>query len=134
VCEYEEFLELDVHDLEKLLSRDDLFVEDEEDLCNSIVKWVVHDLQNRKKHFVKLLEYVNQSIIDPDFIKKKIEPLCGEDSEVFFLEYFKRPTIPCDRTFTQQPRNYNRYETMVEFSTRDGVSEYEIKGFFKIVI
>lgn len=71
VCKNPEFLQLDVEQLGKLLSRDDLNVPSEQDVFHALMAWVHYDLENREENIVKLLPLVRLPLLPPsvsDFI------------------------------------------------------------------
>lgn len=60
-----EFLQLDVEQLGKLLSRDDLNVPSEQDVFHALMSWVQHDLTNREKYIVELLPLIRLPLLQP---------------------------------------------------------------------
>ncbi|XP_035698493.1 kelch-like protein 24 [Branchiostoma floridae] len=73
VRKMEEFLELPVNFLQKLIKYDDLYAKKEEEVVEAVMLWARHDLKERQKHLKELLEYVRFSHLDPEYLKNIIE-------------------------------------------------------------
>jgi len=108
VCDHEEYLELDVEDVEKLLSRDDLGVENEEDVFHGMMKWIDHDMNRRQNHFSRLLKCVRLTLIAADFIKKNIEPRCDDECKKLLFQAYRCHATSCDQTFSQMKRKNSK--------------------------
>lgn len=74
VCHSEEVLELEAHQLGKLLSSDDLNVSREETILDVVLRWVKHstltDGEVRILHLPELLRKVRLPLINPDYLKE----------------------------------------------------------------
>ncbi|XP_077992581.1 kelch repeat and BTB domain-containing protein 8-like [Glandiceps talaboti] len=68
VCETEEFLQLNKDSLVGYLSDEDLIVQDEERLCNAIIKWVEHDSPERSKFLARLMKLVNVTQLERHYV------------------------------------------------------------------
>jgi len=124
VCDHEEYLELDVEDVEKLLSRDNLDVENEEDVFHGMMKWIDHDTDRRQHHFSKLLKCVRLTLIAVDFIKKNIEPRCDVECKKLLSQAYRWHATTCDRPLSQVKRkNSSKNETMLGLNLDKWVSE-----------
>lgn len=72
------FVELDVDDVEEILAKDDLGIENEEDAFLCMMKWINHHMELRHNHFPdELLKYIRLTLIAPSFIKEFNEAVCG---------------------------------------------------------
>lgn len=74
VCQDEEVLELEPHQLEKLLSSDDLNVSREESILDVVLSWVKHgsvtEREARLIHLPELLRNVRLPLVDPDYLRE----------------------------------------------------------------
>ena len=68
VANEEFFLNLPSHEVEQLISRDDLYVSAEDDVFKFIVKWIYHDKKERKKNFQELFRHVRLSFVSRDYL------------------------------------------------------------------
>ncbi|XP_035698486.1 kelch-like protein 3 isoform X2 [Branchiostoma floridae] len=76
----EEFLQLPVHYLKTYLSDEDLNAKKEEDVLDAIMLWTRHDLEERRGHLEELIECVDFSNVNQDYLKnilKKDKVLAG---------------------------------------------------------
>lgn len=77
VCHNEEVLELEAHQLGKLLSSDDLNVSREETILDVVLRWVNHgtllDREVRIPHLPELLRKVRLPLINPDYLKEAMK-------------------------------------------------------------
>lgn len=77
VCQNEEVLELEAHQLGKLLSSDDLNVSREETILDVVLGWVKHstlvDGEVRVRHLPELLRKVRLPLINPDYLREAIK-------------------------------------------------------------
>ncbi|VDK73427.1 unnamed protein product [Onchocerca ochengi] len=67
VSQGEEYLALSVDDLEMILSRDELFVESEEQIFDACMRWVQHNPE-RKQYLARVLTCVRMPLMKPHFI------------------------------------------------------------------
>lgn len=74
VCQSEEVLELEAHQLGKLLSSDDLNVTREETILDVVLHWVKHSLlmdgEVRIRHLPELLRKVRLPLVNPDYLRE----------------------------------------------------------------
>ncbi|XP_071351031.1 kelch repeat and BTB domain-containing protein 12 [Trachinotus anak] len=74
VCQNEEVLELEAHQLGKLLTSDDLNVSREETILDVVLRWVKHntltDGEVRILHLPELLRKVRLPLISPDYLRE----------------------------------------------------------------
>ncbi|XP_022602509.1 kelch repeat and BTB domain-containing protein 12 [Seriola dumerili] len=74
VCQNEEVLELEAHQLGKLLTSDDLNVSREETILDVVLHWVKHsalmDGEVRVRHLPELLRKVRLPLISPDYLRE----------------------------------------------------------------
>ncbi|XP_053300736.1 kelch repeat and BTB domain-containing protein 12 [Pleuronectes platessa] len=77
VCQNEEVLELEAHQLGKLLSSDDLNVSGEETILDVVLHWVKHstltDREVRSWHLPELLRKVRLPLISPDYLREALK-------------------------------------------------------------
>ncbi|XP_053172209.1 kelch repeat and BTB domain-containing protein 12 [Scomber japonicus] len=77
VCHSEEVLELEAHQLGKLLSSDDLNVSREETILDVVLRWVKHNIvmdgEVRTRHLPELLRKVRLPLICPDYLKEAMK-------------------------------------------------------------
>lgn len=77
VCQNEEVLELEAHQLGKLLSSDDLNVFREETILDVVLRWVKHnpllDGEIRVRHLPELLRKVRLPLINPDYLREAMK-------------------------------------------------------------
>lgn len=77
VCQNEEILELEAHQLGKLLTSDDLNVSREETILEVVLRWVKHspltDGEVRILHLPELLRKVRLPLINPDYLREAIK-------------------------------------------------------------
>ncbi|XP_056456442.1 kelch repeat and BTB domain-containing protein 12 [Gadus chalcogrammus] len=72
VCQSEEMLELEAHQLGKLLSSDDLNISREETILDVVLRWVRHSPleDGRSHHLPELLRKVRLPLIDADYLRE----------------------------------------------------------------
>lgn len=77
VLEGVEFLELSASALGELLQSEDLNVQNEEQVFESVMKWLKHDVANRKQHLASVLQYVRLPLLDRSYLVSQVgmEPL-----------------------------------------------------------
>ncbi|XP_051270225.1 kelch repeat and BTB domain-containing protein 12 [Dicentrarchus labrax] len=77
VCQNEEVLELEAHQLGKLLTSDDLNISREETILDVVLRWVKHsaliDREVRFLHLPELLRKVRLPLINPDYLREAIK-------------------------------------------------------------
>ncbi|GIY31014.1 kelch-like protein 12 [Caerostris extrusa] len=65
----DEFLKLDVEELKKLISSEDLLVESEVDLCDAVLRWLDHDPLGRGPLFPQILSKIRLSLLPYGYLK-----------------------------------------------------------------
>ncbi|XP_077429896.1 kelch repeat and BTB domain-containing protein 12 [Vanacampus margaritifer] len=77
VCQNEEVLDLEAHQLAKLISSDDLNITREETILDVVLCWVKHSFlaegEVRSKHLPELLRKVRLPLINPDYLKETMK-------------------------------------------------------------
>lgn len=77
VCHNEEVLELEAHQLGKLLSSDDLNVSREETILDVVLRWVKHNPpmgeEIRFRHLPELLRKVRLPLINPEYLREAVK-------------------------------------------------------------
>lgn len=68
VIEKENFLSLPSHEVEQLVSSDDVVISSEEDIFKAIVNWIIHAKSERSKDFCKLFRRVRLTSLSRDFL------------------------------------------------------------------
>ena len=93
VCSQQEFVQLRLPEVQKLLSSDDLNVSSEETIMQAVTIWLEHDLTNRKEHASSMLALVRLPLLRPQYISDFVEsnPLYSENlkCQQLLLEAFK---------------------------------------------
>ncbi|KAK3084794.1 hypothetical protein FSP39_019136 [Pinctada imbricata] len=64
-----EYYDLDIEELVKIISQEDLYIANEEDLCKSLFKWVDKD-EGREFSFDEVLEHIRLPLLRPEFLMK----------------------------------------------------------------
>ena len=62
------FLRLPRHEVEQLVSSDDVVIESEEDVFKAILRWTLHKKSERSKEFCKLFCHVRLTFLSRDFL------------------------------------------------------------------
>lgn len=72
-----EFLQLELADLMELLQSEDLNVENEEQVFESVMKWVEHEVETRQAQLSSVLQHVRLPLLDRTYLVKRVskEPL-----------------------------------------------------------
>ncbi|CAL9704779.1 unnamed protein product [Knipowitschia caucasica] len=77
VCQNDEILDLEAHQLGKLISSDDLNVFREETILDVVLRWVNHggllDEEIRGRHLPELLRRVRLPLINPDYLRESMK-------------------------------------------------------------
>ncbi|XP_023117936.1 kelch repeat and BTB domain-containing protein 12 [Amphiprion ocellaris] len=77
VCHNEEILELEAHQLGKLLSSDDLNISREETILDVVLRWVKHSTlmggEIRSPHLPELLRKVRLPLINPEYLREAMK-------------------------------------------------------------
>ncbi|KAK8786872.1 hypothetical protein V5799_023357 [Amblyomma americanum] len=69
----EELLNLDIDEVEAILSDENLNVIKEETVWKAVVRWIEHDSANRQQHIARLLRCVRTGLVDTNFFVEKIK-------------------------------------------------------------
>lgn len=77
VLDSDEFLELGPQELAELLQSEDLNVQNEEQVFESVMKWVKRDVEGRKKHLATVLQHVRLPLLERSYLVSHVgmEPL-----------------------------------------------------------
>ncbi|XP_050302107.1 kelch-like ECH-associated protein 1B isoform X2 [Anthonomus grandis grandis] len=97
ICHEEEFLQLSAQQLIKLIRKDELNVQDEQDVYNAVLKWVKYDEDNRNRKMEDILSAVRCQFLPPKFLNDQIQkcdvikktPACRE----YLSKIFKDLTL-----------------------------------------
>ena len=93
VCESEDFLHLDCDDVLTVLKDNDLNTPSEETVCDAVLRWINHDIDNRKQYLRILFEILRLPLVQPEYLLENIDKnnLVQENSECReFVEEAKR--------------------------------------------
>ena len=129
VANEEHFLNLPSHEVEQLISSDDIHVTAEDDVFKIILKWINHDINERKKNFQDLFRHVRLDFASRDclcnemltnnFVKQNEVCL---NSVNFTLNHMWYPLFyrkPYD-VYDQLPRTVLHPEVLVACGKTDG--------------
>lgn len=90
----DEFLQMDVDQLTKLLKNEDLNVNSEEDVFNALKRWINHS-ENRLEHLPSLLQLIKLPQLSSTFIADNVEKLCSTlETQKMLIEAYKFQLIP----------------------------------------
>ncbi len=102
VLESEEFLNLDVDRVLKILKADNLNIKDESDLFHAACNWTRYDLQVRRFVLDKIITCVRLHLCSPKFLKEQIE-----NNNLFKMDCCDETRANlsdiCDRLTSHQP-------------------------------
>lgn len=121
VSESDEFLHMSIKNLSGLLASDDISVESEEKVYESLIRWIHHDLRIRKAYFPELLGLIRLPLVSPYYLVDVVEqeelmlehPSCKElllEAQHFHMLPDRRSSLGNART---KPRNYERFHEML---------------------
>ena len=116
----EEFLALTFDRMKFFLSSDKRLVSEEEDVYNSVMKWIKFDTVNRQKFLFELLSCVHLSLLQRDFLMLTVEPddLVKQDAPCkdLLIEAMKYHLMPEMRRYLQNKRTtYKQSEDTEKF-------------------
>ncbi|XP_029344678.1 kelch-like protein 3 isoform X2 [Acyrthosiphon pisum] len=128
-CEH--FLSLSSEDLVKLISCNDLAVPFEEKVFECVIKWVKHDLDQRKHFLPELMEHVRLPLLRPDVLNNVVEepilknsPKCNnfiiEALHFNLQKSIQHFTIP--KTIRCKPRNFGDSQKVILMFNRSDTS------------
>ncbi|XP_022795517.1 kelch-like protein 17 [Stylophora pistillata] len=72
VAQTENFLRLPSHEVEQLVSSDDVVVNSEEDIVKAIIKWTILKKSERSKEFCNLFRHVRLTFLSRDFLLNNV--------------------------------------------------------------
>lgn len=110
VSQSEDFMSLDIHQVTDLLSRDNLRVNDEEEVFDAALGWIEYCVEERAKYMSHLLKLVRLPLLSPSVLADKVKPnklinSCLEcrdllDEALIFYHLLpeRRDSIPPERT------------------------------------
>ena len=109
VMETDDFLNLDMKQVMEWVSRDDVIVNEEEDIFKGIVKWVSHIKSERENHFLELLSQVRMTSVSQDFLLNQLpkEELVISNAKIglnFVLDAIKTKLSTTDEQAIQLQR------------------------------
>ncbi|XP_022795518.1 kelch-like protein 17 [Stylophora pistillata] len=68
VAQTKNFPRLPSHEVEQLVSSDDVVINSEEDVFKAIIKWTIHKKSERSKEFCNLFRHVRLTLLSRDFL------------------------------------------------------------------
>lgn len=112
VLEGGEFMDLGPTELADLLQSEDLNVQSEEQVFESVMKWVGHDVEGRRQHLATVLQYVRLPLLDRSYLVSRVgmEPLIRSSEQCRDLvdEAKDYLLLPEQRSLLQGPRTTPR--------------------------
>ena len=72
-CDTEAFKSIDYKVYSEIIARDDLVVSREEDVYETLLTWVKHDLESRRKHFEELFSKIRLSSLSKYYLVNQVE-------------------------------------------------------------
>jgi kelch-like protein 20 len=123
IIECEEFLELLPRQLIDLLKSEELNVQNEEKVYESVMKWVKHDPSNRQQYLADLLKHVRLPLVDRNFLVSIVgtEPLIRQieacrdlldEAKDYLLLPEQREKFEGPRTRHRKPKMSNANQTL----------------------
>ncbi|XP_014840284.1 PREDICTED: kelch-like protein 24 [Poecilia mexicana] len=73
VSNHEEFLDLRIEELKDYIGREDLFVSKEEIVFEAVMKWVYHNVDQRRPMLNSLLQHVRLPLLHPNYFVQTVE-------------------------------------------------------------
>ncbi|XP_029341301.1 kelch-like protein 2 [Acyrthosiphon pisum] len=122
VIKGDDFLSLSCEDLGNLISCNDLAVPFEEKVFDCVIKWVRHDLDQRKNVLPQLMEHVRLPLLRPDILDNVVEepllnncPKCRDYVFEAMLFHLKKSvqqfTMP--KTISYTPRQFGGSQKVI---------------------
>jgi kelch-like protein 20 len=112
VMDTEEFLLLPVNQLMDIISCDELNVRNEEQVFESVMKWINYNLKERKKYLSQVLEHVRLPLLSAKYLVTQVsnDPLIKQDQLCRDLidEAKNYLLLPQERSQMQGPRMKSR--------------------------
>ena len=86
IANEEHFFNLPCHEVEQLISSDDIHVSAADDVFKIILKWIDHDKNERKKHFQDLFRHVRLPLLSRHCLENEISTNCfvTQDKDCLF--------------------------------------------------
>ena len=73
VCGSEDFLRLDCNDVISIITDSDLNTPSEEMVCDTVFRWISHDVNNRKQCLKTLFEHLRLPLVQPEYLLGTID-------------------------------------------------------------
>lgn len=131
VVAQEEFEELSKETLFGLLQSDDLFVAREDEVFDSVMRWVATDLADREKDFLELVGLVRVPFLSLSFldllVKRSKRP--GEDVTARLVRKLDSCPPPSWRNVAQLPCSSRSYETLYVLAGKHDQEKQELFQF-----
>ncbi|XP_005409785.1 PREDICTED: kelch-like protein 4 isoform X2 [Chinchilla lanigera] len=115
VIKNQEFLQLPVNEISKLLCSDDINVPDEETIFYALMQWVGHDAQTRQGNLAMLLSYIRLPLLPPQLLAdlENSSMFTGDlECQKLLMEAMKYHLLPERRPMMQSPRTKPRKSTV----------------------
>ncbi|XP_038214044.1 kelch-like protein 5 isoform X2 [Zerene cesonia] len=127
VVKNEEFLCLGDEQLANLLKSDDLNVVTEENVFESMLLWVNHDIVNREKYLPNLLKLIKLPLLSSEYLIDKVEQACGNVAECqpLIMEAVKWHLLPERRSLLFSHRTRPRTSTIGRLLAIGGMDGYK---------
>lgn len=110
----QEFLQLGVDQMSRLLANDDLNVASERHIFEALMAWIQHEPALRKPYIGQLLALVKLPLLDPAFLADHVETAVGTDAvcQKLIMEAMKWHLLPERRTQMANSRTRPRKATL----------------------
>ncbi|CAG9787729.1 unnamed protein product [Diatraea saccharalis] len=114
VVKHQEFLSLQTEQLSSLLKSDDLNVITEENVFESMMTWVQHDIANREHHLATLLKLIKLPLLSSEYLIDIVEQACGNvpECQPLIMEAVKWHLLPERRALLFSHRTRPRTSTI----------------------
>ncbi|XP_039755120.1 kelch-like protein 5 [Pararge aegeria] len=127
VVKHQEFLSLQTEQMSELLKSDDLNVETEETVFESLMTWVKHDNANRDKNLSELLKLVKLPLLSSEYLIDKVEQVCCDipECQPLIMEAVKWHLLPERRSLLFSHRTRPRTSTIGRLLAIGGMDGYK---------
>ncbi|RVE44844.1 hypothetical protein evm_010499, partial [Chilo suppressalis] len=127
VVKQQEFLSLQAEQLASLLKSDDLNVISEENVFESLMIWVQHEIANREQHLATLLKLVKLPLLSSEFLIDIVEQACGNmpECQPLIMEAVKWHLLPERRALLFSHRTRPRTSTIGRLLAIGGMDGYK---------
>lgn len=131
VVKNQEFLSLRAEQLKYLLKSDELNVQSEENVFESLMAWVQHDSSNREQHLPKLLKLIKLPLLSSEYLLDKVEASCGKIKECqpLIMEAVKWHLLPDRRSNLASSRTRPRTSTIGKLLAIGGINGYNMEMY-----